>query len=140
MAAASAPAPWPSVARQKGARALLSWKQILDDGKYLQGMAFTTTKFARANPDLIKAFVQAHREVTDKLNADRARGDTQVLAAWEKVTGNTLKPDVARAAFQTITFTNDSSQADWERAQQIALEVGILRKAGDLKGFLYQAP
>lgn len=141
VAAVSAPAPWPSVARQKGARALLDWKQILDGGKYLQGVAFTTTKFAQAHPDLIKAFVTAHRKVTDSLNADRKKGDAQVLAAWEKATGKTLKPaGVAQEAFKTITYTNDSTQQDWERVQQIAQEVGILRQSGDLKGFLYQAP
>ncbi len=139
VAAASAPAPWPSVAKQKGARALLDWKQILDNGKYLQGVAFTTTKFAQANPNLIKAFVAAHRKITDDLNANRAKGDAQVLAAWQTVTRKALPPAVAQAAFKTITFTNESSLASWNRVQEIAQEVGILRKTGDLKGFLYQA-
>ena len=139
VAAVSSPAPWPSVARQKGARALLDWKQILDGGKYLQGVAFTTKKYAEANPEVVKAFVEAHRKVTDKLNADRKKGDAQVLAAWQKVSGKTLKPEVAQAAFKTITFTNDSTVEEWNRVQQIAQETGLLRQSGDLKGFLYQA-
>ena len=139
VAAISSPAPWPSVARQQGARALLDWKQILDGGKYLQGVAFTTKKYAEANPEIVKAFVEAHRKVTDKLNVDRAKGDAQVLAAWEKVTKKTLKPEVAKAAFKTITFTNESSLEEWNRVQEIAQETGLLRKSGDLQGFLYQA-
>jgi ABC-type nitrate/sulfonate/bicarbonate transport system substrate-binding protein len=139
VAAASAPAPWPTVAKQAGATALLDWKQILDGGKYLQGVAFTTKKFADANPNFVRAFVQAHRAITDDLNKNRAAGDKRVLAAWEKDTGKTMKPAVAAEAFKTITFTNESTIADWNRVQDIAAEVGILRKKGELAGFLYEA-
>jgi NitT/TauT family transport system substrate-binding protein len=136
--AVAAPAPWPSVVTVAGGRPLLNWKDILDNGKYLQGVAFTTTRFAQANPNFVKAFVEAHKKITDDLNADRAKGDARVLAAWEKVSKKSLKPEVAKAAFGTIEFTNESTLQDWERVQEIAAEVGILRKKGDLTGFLYQ--
>ena len=139
VAAVSAPAPWPTVAKQAGARALLDWKQILDGGNYLQGVAFTTKKFAESNPQLVKAFVSAHRGVTDELNADRAKGDEAVRLAWEKVTKKTLKPEVAKEAFATIRFTNDSSLQEWNRVQEIAQEVGVLRKTGELNGFLFES-
>ncbi|MDF2441740.1 MAG: sulfonate transport system substrate-binding protein [Abditibacteriota bacterium] len=135
--AVASPAPWPSTVRLSGGRALLDWKQILDNGNYLQGVVFTTRKFAEANPNFIKQFVTAHRAITDRLNKDRTKGDAQVLAAWSKVTGASLKPDVAKAAFATIIYTNEADQKSLERDMKIAAEVGILRKTGDLTGFVY---
>ena len=137
VAAVAAPAPWPIVTNQKGGRALLDWKAILDDGKYLQGVAFTTKKFAAAHPDFIKQFVAAHRKITDDLNVDRAKADKQIVAAWEKVTGKKMEPSVAEAAFKTIQFVNDSSLDEWNRVQDIAVETGIMRKKVALDGYLY---
>jgi len=139
VAAVAAPAPWPSVVAISGnGRPLLDWKQILENGNYLQGVAFTTKKFADKNPNLIKQFVAAHRAITDRLNADRAKGDAEVLTAWSKITKKTLDPAVAKAAFKTIQFTNDADQKLFERDQDIAVQVGILKSKGDLTGFVYE--
>jgi len=138
IAAVAAPAPWPSVVEISGdGRALLDWKQILAGGDYLSGVAFTTKKFADAHPEVVRQFVAAHKAITDRLNKDRARGDAQVLAAWSKVTKKTLAPPVAKAAFATIEFTSEAEQKDFERDMAIAVEVGILKKKGDLTGFVY---
>jgi ABC-type nitrate/sulfonate/bicarbonate transport system substrate-binding protein len=139
IAAVAAPAPWPSVVAISGnGRPLLDWKQILDGGNYLQGVAFTTKTFAEKNPDLVKKFVAAHRAITDRLNQDREKGDAEVLDAWSKVTKKKLDPAVANAAFKTIQFTNAADQKIFERDQDIAVQVGILKKKGDLNGFIYQ--
>jgi NitT/TauT family transport system substrate-binding protein len=138
VAAVAAPAPWPSQVELNGnGRALVDWKQILDNGNYLQGVVFTTKKFADANPNFVKKFVAAHRAITDRLNADRTRGDAEVLAAWSKVSKKTMKPEVAKAAFQTITYTNEADLKLFERDMDIAVQTGILRKKGDLTGFVY---
>jgi NitT/TauT family transport system substrate-binding protein len=139
VAAVAAPAPWPSVVAINGnGRPLLDWKQILADGDYLAGVAFTTKKFADKNPNFVRQFVAAHRAITDELNADRTKGDARVLAAWSKVTKKTLKPEVAEAAFKTIQFTNEADEAGLRRDADIAYKVGILRKKADLTGFVYQ--
>lgn len=137
VAAVAAPAPWPIVTNQKGGRALLDWKAILDDGKYLQGVAFTTKKYAAAHPEFIKQFVAAHRKITDDLNADRAQADKEIVSAWEKVTRKKMEPSVASEAFKTIQFVNDSTPEEWNRAQDIAVETGIMRKKVALDGYLY---
>jgi NitT/TauT family transport system substrate-binding protein len=139
VAAVAAPAPWPSVVAINGnGRPLLDWKQILANGDYLAGVAFTTKKFADKNPNFVRQFVAAHRAITDELNADRTKGDARVLAAWSKVTKKTLKPEVAEAAFKTIQFTNEAKEEGLRRDADIAYKVGILRKKADLTGFVYQ--
>jgi NitT/TauT family transport system substrate-binding protein len=138
VAAVAAPAPWPSDVEINGnGRALLDWKQILDNGNYLQGVVFVNKDFAQKNPNFVKKFVAAHRAITDRLNADRAKGDAEVLAAWSKITRKTMKPDVAKAAFGTITYTNEADQKLFERDMDIAVQTGILRQKGDLTGFVY---
>ena len=68
-AAVAAPAPWPSVVAINGnGRPLLNWKQILSNGDYLAGVAFTTKKFATNNPNFVKQFVAAHQSITERLN------------------------------------------------------------------------
>lgn len=137
--AVSAPAPWPSVVKSKGnGRALLNWRQIFDGGNYLQGVAYTTKKFAGQNPIVLRRFVNAHKGITNDLNKNRARGNALVLAAWSRVTRKTLSPAVARNAFASITFTNVATQAEFERDQNVAYQVGIVRRKGSLNGFIYR--
>lgn len=139
VAAVAAPAPWPSqVEAVAGARALLDWKTILNGGTYSSGSVYTTKKFADAHPEFIKAFLAAHKTITDDLNKDRAAGDKRVLAAWEKVSEKTLKPEVAKAAFATIKFTIDPDAKGLQEQADIALETGGLKKKADLSGFVYE--
>ncbi len=56
-----------------------------------------------------------------------------------KLKGKTLPPDVAKAAFATIEFTNEADQKLLERDAEILFNVGIARKKADLKGFVYQS-
>lgn len=141
VAAVASPAPWPSQIEKIGdGRALLDSKQILNNGDYLAGVAFTTKKFADANPQLIAKFVAAHKTITDELNKDRAKADVRVLAAWSKVTKKQLDPAVAKAAFATITFTAEAKQQDFERDMDVSLQVGFLKKKGSLDGFIRSTP
>ncbi len=45
--------------------------------------------------------------------------------------------ELAKAAFQTITYTNEADLKLFERDMDIAVQTGILRKKGDLTGFVY---
>jgi aliphatic sulfonates family ABC transporter substrate-binding protein len=139
--AVAAPAPWPSdVAINGNGRALLNWKQIYGNGKYLAGSFYTTKKFAEENPELIQKFIAATQKITDRLNADRTKGDAEVLAAWSKVTRKTLKPEVAKAAFATMTYTTAADEAALQKFADVNHELGLLKKKADLKGFVWQAP
>jgi NitT/TauT family transport system substrate-binding protein len=140
VAAVAAPAPWPSFVQINAkARPLLNWKQIYADGKYLSGSFYATKKWVEANPKLARQFVAATKKITDELNANRAKGDAQVLAAWEKVTRKTLKPEVARAAFKTIQYTTEASEAGLQKFADINFELGVLK--GDkpqVQGFVWK--
>lgn len=138
VAAVAAPAPWPSVVEAAGGAPLLDWKKILDNGTYSAGSFYTTKKFADEHPDLIKQFLTANQKITSDLNADRAKGDAEVLAAWEKVTGKKLAPAVAKAAFSTIKFTLDADAKGLQRFADIALQTGALKKKAELSGFIYE--
>jgi aliphatic sulfonates family ABC transporter substrate-binding protein len=137
VAAVAAPAPWPSVAKLKGGRALLNWRQIQDGGNYYAGVYFTTRKFADANPTLIRRFVAANNGITAAVNKNRAAGNARILATWSKVTRKKLAPNVAKNAFATITFTTKANLAEFLRVEDVAYSVGQLRKKGDLSGFIY---
>jgi NitT/TauT family transport system substrate-binding protein len=139
IAAVAAAAPWPSVAALKGyGRPLLDAKAMLDNGNYLSAVVFTTKKFADQNPELLAKFVAAHRKITDELNADRAKGDARVLAAWSKVTKKTLDPAVSKAAFATIEFTNQADVKSLQRDLDIAVKTGIAKQKSDLAGFVWE--
>jgi NitT/TauT family transport system substrate-binding protein len=139
VAAVAAPAPWPSVAKTKGARPLLNWKQIQDGGNYYAGVYFTTKKFARENPTLIKRFVAANTSITQALSKNRKASDIRVYQAWSKLSRKTLAPAVASGAFGTIKFDTKASYKEFDRVQDISLRVGQVRRKGDLEGFIYEA-
>jgi NitT/TauT family transport system substrate-binding protein len=137
--AVAAPAPWPSqVQLTANARPLVNWKDILAGGEYSSGAAYTTKTFADAHPEFIKQFLSAHKQITDDLNKDRTKADARVLAAWSKVSQKTLKPEVAKAAFATIKFTDAPDGKDLQNQADIALATGGLKKQVDLAGFIYE--
>ena len=139
VAAVAAPAPWPSFVRLNAkARPLLDWKAIYEGGNYLAGSFYATKKWVEANPELARQFIAATKKMTDELNADRAKADTQVLAAWEKVTKKTLEPDVAKAAFQTIKYTTDASEASLQKFADVNFELGVIKQKPDVKGFVWK--
>ncbi len=140
IAAVAAPSPWPSqVQLTAKARPLLDWKQMLNDGNYSSGSIYTTKKFADAHPEFIKDFLTAHKKITDELNANRAKSDARVLAAWSKVSNKTLSPEVAKAAFSTIKFTDKIDAADLQKQADIAFATGGLRQKADLSGVVYSS-
>ena len=135
--AVAAPAPWPSDVQIKAkARPLLDWKAIYNNGNYLAGSIFTTKKFADAHPEFIQKFIRANRDLTDKLNQDRAKADARVLAAWSRVSKKTLPSDIAKKAFATIKYTTEAKEAGMQSFADKAFEVGIARKKMNLKGFV----
>lgn len=139
VAAVAAPAPWPSVVvRQGSGRVLLNARNILDKGNYLSAVVFTTKKYADENPQLIAQFVAAHKAITNRLNRNREQGDAQVLAAWSKITGKTLEPEVAKGAFGTIEFTSNVDIKSLRRDLRILTQVGFSKDESDLNGFLWK--
>jgi len=139
VAAVAAPAPWASYTAINGnGRPLLDWKAILDDGKYSAGSLYTTKKFAEANPNFIKKFIAANDALTKQLNDDRVKGDAAVLAAWSKMSKKELKPDVAKAAFATIEYSNVIDLPGIQRFCDIAFEARIAKKKADLNGFVWK--
>lgn len=140
VAAVAAPSPWSSVVQVTAkARPLLDWKQILSGGNYSSGSIFTTKKFAAAHPEFIREFLAAHKKITAELNANRAKSDARVLAAWSKVSNKTISPEVAKAAFATIKFTDKIDDADLQKQADIAFATGGLRQKADLSGFVFAA-
>jgi NitT/TauT family transport system substrate-binding protein len=138
VAAVAAPAPWSSVVQVTAkARPLLNWKKMLNGGNYSSGSIFTTKKFADAHPEFIREFLAAHKKITAELNADRAKNDARVLTAWSRVSNKMLKPEVAKAAFATIKFTEKIDAADLQKQADIAFTTGGLRQKADLSGAVY---
>lgn len=137
--AVAAPAPWPSAVQLAGGHPLRDWKQIFDNGNYSAAVLYTTKKFAADNPEALKAYANAHRAVTDKLNQDRAKGDADVLAGWAADTKKKLSPEIAKAAFATIKYTNDPDPRGVEAMADLAVRTGVSKKKGDLSGFIVKA-
>jgi NitT/TauT family transport system substrate-binding protein len=139
VAAVAAPAPWPSFVQITAkAKPLLDWKQLYENGNYLAGSFYATKKWVEANPELARQFVEATKKMTADLNADRAKADTQVLAAWEKISKKTLQPEVAKAAFQTIKYTTDASEEGLQKFADINFELGVIKQKPDVKGFVWK--
>ncbi len=138
--AVAAPAPWPSQVQADGtARALVDGNAMYEGGKYSSAAFFTTKKFADANPQLIEKFIAATEKITDDLNGDRAKADARVLQNWAIVTKKTLKPEIAKAAFSTITYDTKLDQAALQKFADINFKLGVLRQKPDLNGFIWQA-
>ena len=117
-------------------QALAAGDKKVTDGTGLVGATIvdaTSRTFATAHPDLVKAFVQAHRAVLATMAAHP--DDTVAMAA--AATG--LTPDAVRAMYPQYDFSQkvtDADLADLAATQQFMQANGMIDKAVDTKALV----
>lgn len=117
-------------------QALAAGDKKVTDGTGLVGATIvdaTSRTFATAHPELVRAFVQAHRAVLATMDAHP--DDTVAMAA--AATG--LTPDAVRAMYPQYDFSQkvtDADLADLAATQQFMQANGMIDKAVDTKALV----
>jgi NitT/TauT family transport system substrate-binding protein len=131
------PEPWASrLVVDGGGTVFLDERELWTDtgGEFTTAVIIVDTKFLAAHPDAVKAWLQAHVEIT-RWELENP-GDAQDLmnTQIEKLTGKKLSAEVMVMAWSRMKPTWDPITASINKSAQSAFEAGFLKTKPDLSG------
>ncbi|MBN1437906.1 MAG: ABC transporter substrate-binding protein [Anaerolineales bacterium] len=131
------PEPWASRLIVEGGGVLFLDERGLwteTDGEFVTAHVIVNAEFLAAHPDLVKAWIQAHVEVTRWALENPAEAQDLLNAEIEKLTGKKLPAEVLSMAWGRMTVTWDPISASLFASAQSAHEAGFLKEEPKLDG------
>jgi NitT/TauT family transport system substrate-binding protein len=134
--AAWAPEPWATRLIHEGnGRLFVDERSLWPNGQFVIGLLVVNTKFLKAHPDLVKAWIRAHLDLTDWINAHQPEAKRLLNEQIQRETGKALPPSVLDEAFSRLQITTDPLHSALNTAAQQAFDDGFLgRQMPDLSG------
>ena len=93
-------------------------------------------KYAEAEPELVAALVQAHRELTEWIIANPEEAQKRVAAELTKQMRREFPQNLVEHAWPRLVFDNAVSQADFDFSLAAAQDAGFVKAGADLKGLV----
>ncbi len=85
-----------------------------------------STQFLKEHPDLVKQWLAAHVELTQRITADPAAAKQKLNTEIERLTGNALAAAVLDDAWSRQTVTYDPIRASLIGSADAAFKLGFL--------------
>ncbi|CAG0951115.1 Taurine-binding periplasmic protein [Anaerolineae bacterium] len=95
-------------------------------GNFVTAHIIVSAKFLREHPDVVKQFLSAHVELTQRINADPAAAKQKLNAEIERLTSAALPVQVLDDAWSRQTITYDPISASLFGSADAAFKLGFL--------------
>ena len=134
--AAWAPEPWATRLIHEGnGRLFVDERSLWPNGQFVIGLLVVNTKFLKAHPDLVKAWIRANVDLTDWIGGHQTEAKKLLNQQIQTETSNALPPAVLEEAFSRMQVTYDPLHSALTTAAQQAFDDGFLgRQMPDLSG------
>lgn len=133
--------PWVSrLELEAGGKLFLDEKTLWPEGKYVTTHLVASRAFLRKNPELLKKFLDAHVEITQRMNKDKEATAMILNEQLSKETGKALKPEVVKKAMERVQFTWDPIASSLFKGALAAHQIGFIKSAPDLVGIYSLEP
>ncbi len=125
--AAWVPEPWGArLVRETGARIFLDERDLWDNGQFTTACIIVSTAFLKDHPDLVRLWLAAHVELTQRINADPSAAKKKLNGEIERLTGKALDAAVLDDAWSRQTITYDPISASLFGSADAAFNLGFL--------------
>ena len=132
--AAWVPEPWATrLVQEGGGRILVDERTLWPGGRFVTTHLIVRTAFLEEHPDVVRKLLQGQVEANAFLAEDPQKAQDLVNRGIGEITGKPLKPEVIRAAWSNLEFTNDPIESSLRTAADHAEAVGLLEEV-DLDG------
>ena len=135
--AALVPEPWGSIiVKQAGAEIVLDAGEVWRDGKYTTALIIASSKALREQPGLVKKWLEAHVELTERINHDKEGGKDAINSQIEKLTRERILEDVLDSAFERLVITYDPETDSIKEFGKLSFDYGYLKEQPDLSNLV----
>jgi len=127
------PEPWAArLIVDGGGKLFLDERELWPNGEFVTAHIIVSTQFLKQHPDLVKAFLRAHVQVTqwEQQNPDQAK--QLVNDEIKRLTGKALANEVIDSAWSRLRITYDPISASLVKSAQGAFEAGFIKDKPDL--------
>jgi NitT/TauT family transport system substrate-binding protein len=130
------PEPWgEKLIKEGNARQFLDERTLWPEGKFVTANIVVNPEYLRANPDVIKKFLEAHINETQWINNNKEEALKVYNTELKKLTGQTIPEDQLKDAFSKLEITYDPLKQSLFKSADDAFEIGFLGKTKpDLTG------
>ena len=129
------PEPWASrLVVEGGGQIFVDERDLWPDGDFTTACIIVSAEFLKAYPDVVKAWLTAHVEVTQWETAHPAEAQTLLNAEIEKLAGKKLPEAVLAQAWMRLRPTWDPISASLIASADAAYAAGFLKTKPDLGG------
>jgi NitT/TauT family transport system substrate-binding protein len=126
--------PWVSILTETaGGKIFFEESTLWPNGQYATAVLIANRKFLEKNPDAVRRFLEAHVELTDRINSRPEEAKALVAQEIFKETRKELPEKILNPAFSRVRFTVDAMQASVQEQAKAAFKAGFLKSEPDLK-------
>ncbi len=128
--AAWVPEPWGArLVREANGNILLDERDLWPNGQFTTALIIVSTKFLNEHPDLVKLWLQAHVELTQRITTDPDSAKRQVNAEIGRITHAELPTAVLDDAWSRQVVTYDPLRSSVLGSAEAAFRAGFLGDA-----------
>lgn len=131
--AAWVPEPWATrLIVEAGGRLFIDERDLWPNGEFVSANIIVNTSFLKTHPEQVKAFLQAHVEITlwEQQNPEQAKAI--VNAEIKRLTGKALPTEVIEGAWSRQRVTYDPISSSLLKSATAAYKAGFLKSNPDL--------
>jgi NitT/TauT family transport system substrate-binding protein len=130
------PEPWgETLIKEGGGKMFIDERDLWPpEGKFVTVNIIVRPDYLQNNPDVIKKLLEAHIDVTNWINSNKAAAIEPFNVELQKLTGKTLTEDILNASLSRIEFTYDPIRLSLFQDANDAYNMGFLPQQPDLSG------
>lgn len=112
-----------------GGKVLVDEKTLWPGGQFVTTNVVVRTEFLQKNPDTVRAFLEAHLDAIQFIEANPAKAQQDVAAKISAITGQAVKPSTLADSWGNLSFTADPLPTTLKESAKHAAAAGLLEKA-----------
>jgi NitT/TauT family transport system substrate-binding protein len=130
------PEPWgETLIKEGGGKIFVDERDLWPpEGKFVTVNIIVRPDYLQNNPDIIKKLLEAHIDVTNWINSNKAAAIEPFNIELQKLTGKMLTEDILNASLSRIEFTYDPIRLSLFQDANDAYNLGFLPENPDLSG------
>lgn len=134
------PAPYDAQMVADGGHVLVNEATLWPQGQFVTTQLVATQSFIKDHPSVISGLLKGQIQSNSFIASNKPAAEAAANAELEKLAGKSLKPDILKAAFEEVHFTNDPIASSLLVDAQHAVAVKLLTPVKNLKSLYDLGP